>query len=1044
MHTGVNTGTVLAGRTDLEGGSETVVGDAVNLASRMKDTAHAGQILVGPDTYRMTAALFEYEVLSPVRLKGKAEPVPVYRMLGTKRGTGRERVVGTHGVTSPLVGREEAMSVLTRCFDRLRENRGGIVFVLGEAGVGKSRLIAEMRRRVQDWPSSGSGATGELQSLEGRSLSYGQTISYWAFQEIVREYAGIGENDGEAEAWRKLESRVASLFDGETKEVLPYLACLLAMKLRSPYVEGLKDLDSEVMGRRVYLASRRFFERLAMRQPLILVFEDTHWMDESSALLLEHLLPLVERAPLLICCASRPDTGIAADRLRESAARDHAAWCTELRLAPLSPPESERLAGNVLDLESLSPHIREQIVGKAEGNPFFLEEILRALIDGGAVAWDSAAGRWKATERIAAIVIPDSVEGVIMSRVDRLDEPVKEVLRTAAVIGRSFFSSVLHAVTEADTGRPERTAAEVDEHLARLQAIEIIREKQRLPELEYIYTHALARDAIYASILQQRRRELHARVGAAMEALFAHRIEEFYGLLAYHYAQAEAWEKAKMYLLLSGNQAERVAADSEALALYRQAMAVYMKRVGSELLPVQRAMVERKMGEALARQGKHSQALEHLMRALAQLGKPLPTTRGSVLAAIPWEALTQVGHRLSFKRRSGRADTSDDPAMQEEACAYQSIGWILGTTDPLLALLSVLKLANSCERGRFLAGAVTAYSMLSFFFDEASLLRLADSYARRVLSAIGEIRASGTIGLAHATLAIHENTRARWSEVREHARRAIEAYGMGGFWNITGWRLARLDLADADIHEGNFDRALAHAQELVRLGHESGDRETLSWGLSRQGFAQKGLGDIRGSIDSLTEAMKLLKSIPDYLVYLDCGGELGQCHLRLGEVERAVTVFAECARVRVEHNMMKSPVCTRFVNGTAEAYLLLAEHGDSREKARALRKARAACREALRQGRAYLPGMPEAMMLRGTCEWVRGRHRAAEGWWERSRALAEEKGVRYDLARTLTEMGRREGNADHLERAQSLFAEMGAAWDVSKARTIAASIGRRI
>jgi tetratricopeptide (TPR) repeat protein len=204
-------------------------------------------------------------------------------------------------------------------------------------------------------------------------------------------------------------------------------------------------------------------------------------------------------------------------------------------------------------------------------------------------------------------------------------------------------------------------------------------------------------------------------------------------------------------------------------------------------------------------------------------------------------------------------------------------------------------------------------------------------------------------------------------------------------------------------------------------------------GLSRQGFAQKGLGQLQESIDNLKKAMDLFES-GNYQMYVDSGGELGQCYLRLGDVEQALTVFGECQRLSVEQNLMKSPVLTRFRNDLIEAYLLAAEHNGDIESVDWLKKAGIACQVALKQGRVYPPGLPEAMMLRGRYEWLSGQRSAAKKWWRRSLALAENMGVRYDLGRTLLEMGRRLDERAYLERAEAIFAEIGAQWDLARAQ----------
>ena len=384
MHTGINTGLVVTGEAILDKGTLGVAGDTVNIASRLSSLAKAGTILVGQDTYLQTQGYFEFERQEPTRVKGKTEAVSIYKVLQPKIKVEHPRRLKVQGISSPLVGRDAEFVALKGCLNRLLDGQGGIVCIIGEAGIGKSRLMAEIRNYIMNTPTISS-----LQWLEGRTLSYGQKISYWPFQEIIWQYAGITEDDSETEAWQKLESRISSLFAEETSEILPYLASFIGMDVKGEYAEGLKYLDGKSMGSQIYLTSRRFFERLARVQPLVLVFEDLHWVDESSMLLLEHLLPLVIRVPLLICGISRTDPKIPIERIREIATREYERRYTELRLSPLSQSDSLQMMHNLMEIDNLSSTMREKIVHKVDGNPFFLEEIMRSLIDTGAVAHDS-------------------------------------------------------------------------------------------------------------------------------------------------------------------------------------------------------------------------------------------------------------------------------------------------------------------------------------------------------------------------------------------------------------------------------------------------------------------------------------------------------------------------------------------------------------------------------------------------------------------------------------------------------------------------------
>jgi len=277
------------------------------------------------------------------------------------------------------VGRAPELQTIEACAWRLVEQgEGGIVVILGEAGLGQSRLVAEAK-------SFAVGSLSNVLWLEGQTLSLGQTISYWPFQQILRGWAGISEEDDAEATWTKLETHVRAVFADETIDYLPYLASLLALDVREPYAERVKYLDGDAMGKQIFLSTRRFIERLARAQPTLLVFEDLHWMDESSTLLLEHLLPLVETVPLVIFGLSRPERDTPAAKLRELCARDFANYYTEIRLAPLSETDSAQLIDNLLDVENLPPRLRDLMVGKAEGNPFFLEEIIRTLMEAGAL-----------------------------------------------------------------------------------------------------------------------------------------------------------------------------------------------------------------------------------------------------------------------------------------------------------------------------------------------------------------------------------------------------------------------------------------------------------------------------------------------------------------------------------------------------------------------------------------------------------------------------------------------------------------------------------
>ncbi len=1031
VRVGLNTGLVVVGEVGSDLKYEyTAMGDAVNLAARMQTAADPSTVLVADNTHRLAGPFFEFEDRGKISVKGKAEPVQVYRVVGERKGVVQAR--GIEGLRSPLVGREVEFAAISACVRRLQGGQGGIVAVLGEAGLGKSRLVAELRQSLASRSPISKRANEDerleiVNWLEGRTLSFGQTISYWPFQEILRQWAGILEDDAEVEAWQKLEHKTSEVFEtSEISEVLPYLASLLTLDVKGELAERVRYLDGEAMRRQIFFTSRRFFERLAQMRPTVLVFDDLHWADESSALLLEHLLPLVAQVPLLIVGLSRPDAATPGMRLFEIAARDDAERYTEIRLAPLSHSDSAQLVRNLLEIEGLPPRVREMIVRKAEGNPFFLEEVIRTLIDSGAIARDPATGRWQATAKIETITIPDTIQGVIIARVDRLAEDVQQVLRIASVIGRSFLYRVLRAIAQADRV--------LDQHLAELQRVELIRQKQAAPELEYIFKHALAQETTYESILLQKRREVHGRVAQAIETLFADRLEEFYGLLAHHYVRAEVWDRAQAYLLKAGDQAGRMAADAEALANYQQAMAAYLRAFGDKWDPLQRAALERKIGEAFHRRGDYTQALEHLDRALHYLGQSLPVSRGDVRREIALELARLIGSHLFAPLCSHAASEAERSAFDEEVRVYDPMLWIEIFLSRLERVLLIgLRVLNRSERFSHPLGVTWSASLLGTVADFVPLFGLAGRFHRRAVAAAEQLGQLDALGLAYQNLGVHEYMAGRPDVAEAHARHSAAAYREVG--DLHGWGAATLFVTYPLDYKGSFVEALKYAQDISRFGQAGGDAEVCCWGEYAHGRIQRRMGQLDEAESHLRQAIELADSIPDHLVRVEARGELGRCDVRQGRLPEAFALFETCQRIASEHGV-RSGLVTPMRNGLAEACLIAAEQSENSERPNWTKKAKRACRAAVKQGDAFRPGKPEALRLQGTYDWLTRDWASAQKWWQRSLSMAEAMGHRYDLGMVYLEMGWRLGARAHLEKAEAIFAEIGAELDLAKAREL--------
>ena len=603
IHAGVNTGPVVAGRVGAQDRQDySVMGDAVNLAARLEGASANGEIYVGPNTYRQTAALFDFEALPPLKLQGKERPVEIYRLMGLKAAP--KPVRGIEGLRAPLVGRDSALQEIRFAIGNVRQGKGSIVAVVGEAGLGKSRLIAEALQEA------------DVAWAEGRALSHTAGMSYWVARDLLHAMLAMKSNATPEEIEKALRTNVEQIAPKKHSDLYPYLARMLEVPLHHAMEEQLKFLNSEALQSRILGAFQEYVRAHAARQPLILFWEDLHWCDPSSFRVLEMLLPVTRAAPLLLLLAYRPDEDFV-QKLQQQDRADPAQSYRVIELSPLTHEQSGSLIQSLLKIENLPEKMRALILDRAEGNPFFLEELLRSLLDAGIIVLER--GRALATRAIESASVPATLQGVLMARIDRLAAENKRALQKAAVIGRVFQQKVLARLYDANSSLHKR----LNDSLAELRRREFIQQAQKsLEEDEYIFKHAITHDVAYHSLLMARRRQLHKRVAEAIEALFPSRLDEFSATLGYHFEKADSREKAIHYLRRAAERAQATFANTEALAFYRSALKqieLLLASGGNDSLKVAAAQIEESIGDVEQLIGRQDEARAAYERALCRV-----------------------------------------------------------------------------------------------------------------------------------------------------------------------------------------------------------------------------------------------------------------------------------------------------------------------------------------------------------------------------------------------------------------------------------------
>jgi predicted ATPase/class 3 adenylate cyclase len=884
VHIGVNTGMVIAGNvgSDLRM-SYTVMGDTVNVAARLQDAAKAGRILVSHNTYRLTRGAFDFQALDPVKVKGKSEPLTVYELLHAKLQPDKSR--GIEGLSSPLVGRGTERRALVECLARLQTGRGQIAAILGEAGIGKSRLLAEVRRHEGK----------DLTWLEGRSYAFSRSLSYGVFLDLLRRYAGIAAEDAEVEAAASLKARLNGVLPGDL-EIHAVLAQLLSMRLDSKETAAVGTVTGEAFRNRLFAVLERLLLALAKQKPVVVVLEDFHWADHSSLELLDHLFRLITQVPIAFVLLSRPKQESSGNWEKLGPTLEgYGPSLLEIPLTPLSGEASGDLVRGLLDGSMLPEKLPEVILDKSEGNPFFVEEVLRSLIERGVLAREN--GVWKVTDLVENIQVPDSLQGVLLSRLDRLPEETKRVIQKAAVIGRVFLFRVLEQMAREETG--------LESQMALLEDSALVRERARVPEIEYVFRHALTQEVAYQTLLAPSRKLLHQKVGEAMESVFSERIDQYRALLAYHFFKGEDWERAFEYSVGEADAAAQLYAYAEAREHYHRALGSLkhlpdnasnrQKQVDTSVrlvnVSLQSESPEKNlailaeaedMASSLADEariariqlwtgrvhyvaGRLREAISYFQKVLAvapEFGDPeLMALPGAVIGrALGAQGQFAKAHDL-LERAVPLLEAAENRHELLFACLYRGIcrACLGDYADGAAELHRVLKTAqasrNQNVEGLLHSGLALIRLVAGKYHEAMEAARAALAVAERSGDAVYRFSSNAFMAWALTGLGEHQRALEHWSAAHEAAR------PLGGRLLLGEW-LAAIE-SDTLLKAGDIPSALKKGEEALAIAKAAGSliAEALSESAIGNALAAGPEPDYENAETHLARSLSLLESI---------------------------------------------------------------------------------------------------------------------------------------------------------------------------------------
>ncbi len=864
LHLVVNTGPILIGdiKSNLKFEFQSLNNTLECMDQAIRSTIPTGKIILLEDTFRFLKPFVACQELAELYCENIEEHIRLWQVdkIINQTNTLQRLPIKTNRM---LVGRQKEIDLLLELSETVLAGLGRVGMILGEPGIGKSRLIMEWKRRTKNLHQP-----TKVRWIEAHGFSFGRELAYHLLKDLIRAALGIQENCPKDEIARVLSSTLQNMLDEESETLYLYLGHLLELNLSGEEEQRVHQLNAQELRNQYHYTVRAFLKNLAKEQPLIIVLEDLHWADDSSIDLMIELLSLTTSSPILFCLVSRIDRDASGWRLITAARENIGPRLTDLTLSKLDEEESQSLVNQMIEIEELPDVLKRMVLEKSEGNPYFIEELIRMLVNEGVL--NRINDRWVVAPQVDPKRIPDSLQGLLTARIDRLPVNARLTLKVASVIGRTFPEQVIETVLQ-----QEAPDIELLEQLSTLESVGMIKVAQVKPELVYKFQHILIHEAAYNAIFEADRNNLHQHVGAALEHLYPDQKERLASQLAHHFLQANQNEKAYTYLDLAGHVAMDSFANAEAESYFIQAIRI---TEASDRL----AHLYTDLGETLAQQSKHREAIRAWNQAIKchkELGNDnrlarvyawtarsawwgydpkrslefclqgLEAIKGAEESPDIAYLIHETGRAYLFSNQADKARSYCEQALEMakrlnaydvQAEALATIG-ILPTTKPQQAIAALETAVKISEANNLYGPASRAYINLAAVIDALGEIRLARDYRIRAVTlghksggVADEMLINQTIVRASLWLGDFKDAKKRIASMRENLRQR-ESYLDENMLNLLLLEglFARLrgeftlaieiltDLIDRSRQTNDMDRVLEGTHLLAEIILES-------------------------------------------------------------------------------------------------------------------------------------------------------------------------------------------------------------------------------